>query len=118
MSGFRDSVAADIQNVFLNLGEFAELHTVEYDGASYTDVPLVMRGVKESERSQTVNDHAQGLYLVSTVAHCAARDLGGKTPEKGARIKISDGSFMREYYVASSVCEVGMLRLELEGIDE
>lgn len=30
MSGFKDMVQADIKGVFLNLDEFAELHTVVY----------------------------------------------------------------------------------------
>lgn len=37
-------------------------------------------------------------------------------------IRINDqeggGGFFREFYVASSVCEMGMLRVELEAVDE
>jgi hypothetical protein len=115
---FKEKVATDNHAVFLNLEHFAELHTVEYDGETYTDIPLVLRGVKESERRQLAADHAQGLYLASTVMHGDVRDLGGNIPEKGMRIKISDGNFMREYYVAVSDCQMGMLRVELEAIDE
>ncbi len=119
---FRDMVAADNRDVFLNLAEFAEEGTVEYDGAAYTDIPIVLTGLKEQDRRQLQADHAQGLYLVSSVLHCALEDLDGKQPEKGARIRIGgregEGAFFREFYVASSVCEMGMLRVELEGIDE
>ena len=42
--------------------------------------------------------------------------------ERGQRIRINDqeggGGFFREFYVASSVCEMGMLRVELEAVDE
>ena len=31
---------------------------------------------------------------------------------------IDEDGFVRNYYVASSVCEMGMLRVELEAIDE
>ena len=59
---------------------------------------------------------------MSSVLHCALSDLGGSQPEKGQRIKINDqeggGGFFREFYVASSVCELGMLQVELEAIDE
>lgn len=55
---------------------------------------------------------------MTTVIHCAASDLGGVVPEKGMKIKINDGDFFREFYVASSVNEMGMLRVELEAIDE
>lgn len=119
---FKDMVAADIHGVFLNLDEFAEKRTVEYDGERYEDIPTVLSGLKEKDRRQLVSDHVQGLYLVSAVLHCAISDLGGKQPEKGMRIRINDeeggGGFFREFYVASSVCEMGMLRVELEAIDE
>lgn len=122
MSGFKDMVSADIHGVFLNLGEFAERRTVEYDGERYEDIPIVMSGLKEKDRRQLMSDHVQGLYLVSSVLHCALSDLGGNQPEKGGMIRINDaeggGGFFRSFYVASSVCEMGMLRVELEAIDE
>lgn len=122
MSGFRDMVANDIHSVFLSLDEFADHRTVMYDGETYRDIPIVLSGLKEKDRRQLQSDHVQGLYLVSTVLHCAIADLGGKQPEKGQRIKINDkeggGGFFREFYVASSICEMGMLRVELEAIDE
>ena len=122
MSNFKDMVAADNRGVFLNLSEFAELRTVKYDGETYTDIPIVLSGLKEKDRRSLVNDHTQGLYQVTSVLHCAASDLGGNKPEKGQRIKINDeeggGGFFFEFYVASSVCEMGMLRVELEAIDE
>ena len=122
MSGFKDMVARDNHGVFLNNSEFAEMRTIKYDGATYSDIPIVLSGMKEKDRRQLMSDHAQWLYLVSSVLHCALSDLGGAQPEKGQRIKINDreggGGFFREFYVASSVCEMGMLRVELEAIDE
>lgn len=122
MSGFKDMVAADIHNVFLNTEEFAELRTIRYDGEEYVDIPIVLTGLKEQDRRQLQSDHVQGLYLVTSVLHCALSDLGGKQPEKGGRIEINDeeggGGFFRRFYVASSVCEMGMLRVELEAFDE
>ena len=122
MSGFKDMVAADIHNVFLNTDEFAELRTIRYDGEEYVDIPIVLTGLKEQDRRQLQSDHVQGLYLVTPVLHCALSDLGGKQPEKGGRIEVNDeeggGGFFRRFYVASSVCEMGMLRVELEAIDE
>ena len=83
---FRDMVAADIHNVFLNLGEFAEKRTViyddvTYDGPEHEGIPIVLKGIKEEDRHQLVSDHVQGLFLVSSVLHCARDDLGGKQPE-------------------------------------
>ena len=119
---FKDMLADDIRDVFLNLDEFAEKRTVEYDGERYEDIPAVLSGLKEKDRRQLMSDHVQGLYLVSSVLHCALDDRGGNQPEKGQRIRINDKEggegFFREFYVASSVCELGMLRVELEAIDE
>lgn len=122
MSGFKDTVTQDIHNVFLNLEEFAERRTVVYDGESYGDIPIVLSGAKEQSRRQLQADHVQGIYLVTDVLHCACSDLGGNQPEKGQRIRINDqeggGGFFRSFYVAASTCKMGMLRVELEAIDE
>ena len=119
---FKDMVEADIRAVFLNTQEFGELRSIRYDGVTYTDIPVVMRGVKTSDRSPKESDHAQGLYRAATILHCALSDLGGRQPEKGQRIRVNDseggGGFFHEFYVASSICEMGMLQLELEEIDE
>lgn len=124
MSAFKDMVASDNLAVFLNDGEFADRRTVRYDGAVYEDIPIVLSGIKQSDRPVMVSsgDHGQGLYLATAVLHCALSDLGGNQPEKGMRIQINEedggGRFYREYYVATSDCEMGMLRVELEAIDE
>lgn len=122
MSSFKDMVKADNSGVFLNLNEFAESRTVIYDGETYEDIPVVMSGLKEKDRKRSViSDHAQGLFSVSSILHLKASDLGGHQPEKGQKIKINDeegGKYFRHFYVASSVCELGMLRIELEAIDE
>jgi len=128
MSRFKARAARDVRKVFLNTNEFAEKRTVrcEYDGGAYQeeyrDIPIVLSGLKEQDRRQIVSDHVQGLFLVTSVLHCAIEDLGGKQPEKGGRISINSeeggGGFFREFYVASSTCEMGMLRIELEAIDE
>lgn len=122
MSGFKDMVAADNAAVFMNVDEYAQFRTVRYDGEEYVDIPVVLSGIKEEDRPQLSSDHTQGLYLASDVLHCSKDDLGGVLPEKGQRIKINDqeggGGFFREFYVASSHCAMGMLRVELEAIDE
>ena len=121
MSGFKDTVAQDILEVFLNLDDFAESRTVVYDGETYKDIPVVLSGVKQQSRRQLQTDHAQGVYLATDVLHCALADLGGCLPEKGQRLKINDregGGFFRSYYVAASTSRMGMLRVELEAIDE
>ena len=119
MSGFKDAVQEDLNSVFLNPDEFAETHTVYYDGEEYSDIPIVMTGLSEKERvRQSISDHAEGIYRVSRVLHCDIAAIGGKQPEQGCKLGIDEDGFVRSYYVASSVCEMGMLRVELEAIDE
>ena len=121
MSGFKDAVGKDIHSVFLNVDEFAEPRTIRYDGETYTDIPVVLNGIKQSERKQLTFDHAMGLYKVTDIMHCALSDLGGHQPEQGQKIEINEPDvpeFFRMYYVASSQNTVGMLRIELEAIDE
>lgn len=115
---FLDSVGEDNANVFMQLNEFAETHTVEYDGKTYKDISCVISQLKEKDRTTKMRDHGQGIYLVSSVFHCPLEALDGNIPEKGTRIGISDGDFMREFYVAQSGCDLGMIRLELEALDE
>lgn len=122
MSGFKAMVAADNAAVFLNLGEFAERRTVICDGEEYRDIPVVLTGLKEQDRQQRASDHSQGLFRVSRVLHCLEADLGGHQPEKGQCVQINDREggegFFQMFYVAASVCEMGMLRVELEAVDE
>ena len=83
---------------------------------------MVLSGLREDERRQNAADHAQGLFLVKTLLQCALVDLGGVQPQKGARLKINNqeggGGFFREFYITEAVCEFGLLRLELEDMNE
>jgi len=115
---FHDMVEADNANVFLDPDFFGEEHTVVYDGVTYTGVNCVISQLKEQDRTTKMRDHAQGLYLVTAIFHCRIADLGGILPEKGGRIRISEGRFLRDYYVSQAGCDMGMVRLELEAIDE
>lgn len=127
---FKDMVADDIHNVFLNPDEFAEKRTIRYDYDSgeyaeeYRDIPVTLIGLTQKDRPVLVSagDKMQGLYLVTDVLCCALSDLNGRQPEKGQRIAINDqeggGGFFKEFYVASSTCKMGMLRVELKAVDE
>lgn len=115
---FKDLVAADNVNVFMNLGEFAEKHDVTYDYAWYPDISCTITQLKEQDRPTKMRDHGQGIYLVSAIFHCPLEALSGIVPEKGTKIGISDDDFMKDYYVAESSCSMGMIRLELEALDE
>lgn len=116
---FREMAERDNCSAFSNLDEFADARTVVYDDVTYEDVPVTMTQLKAKDRPVTVSDHAQGIYLVTAIAHFPRVKLDGKVPEQGARIRISDDTgFLRDYYVGLSGCSMGLVRLELEGLDE
>lgn len=118
---FKDMVARDIRNVFLNLDEFAEKCTVKYDGVVYKDITASLQGVSESDRQQRrEDDHAQGLHRAAVVFYCAAEDLGGGHLCKGRTLEVvrqADGKrFRHKYVIASCACEMGMVEAELEEV--
>ena len=115
---FKDMVQADNSSVFMNLGEFAETHDIQYDGQLYEDVPCVISQLKEQDRVTKMRDHGEGIYLVTSVFHCPLESIGGNVPEKGTKFGISDDDFMRWFYVAQAGCDLNMIRLELEAMDE
>ncbi len=120
---FLDQVAADNMNVFLNCNEFAEIKTVEYDGVTYPDIPVVLTRLEQSKTPVPVTEHFEGLRTVSSKAHIALSDLNGIQPEEGAWIRIEDGTalgekFLRRYLIVTSGVAMGMLTLELEAIED
>ena len=125
---FLDQVAADNRNVFLNCDEFAELHTVIYDGVTYDGedprgIPLVLTKLQQSKTPDPVKSHWDGLRTVSAKAFLALEDLGGIEPHNGEWIKISDGIaagepyFMR-YNIVTSGVAMGIVTLELEANED
>ena len=123
MMGFKDMVEEDNKRVFLNQSEFADIHTVKYDGDTYADIPVLLIKAKELKRPVTITDHRQGVHLVTVTAYMARRDLNGVIPEQKRRISIDDGealgeTFFRDYRIVTSDCENGMITLELEAHDE
>ena len=120
---FKDMIERDIKGVFLNADEFADLRTVKFDGYVFEDIPVNLHGLDDTTREQRLTDHAQGLFRVSNVLHVASSDLRGKRPERGTRFYINatdeDGEeYFDTFYVASVYEQGGMLRIELEGVDE
>lgn len=119
MSAVKGMFEDDLKKVFLNVDEFGEYRNVAYDGGLYYRVAMVIRDLKQTDRSQMRDDYAQGMYKSQTVMHCAKADLGGIQPEKGQKIQISDrNGWMRTYYVEQSYVEIGMIHLLLEAIEE
>lgn len=121
MSAFQDMVAADNKAVFLNTDEFAEVHSVGYNGTLY-ELPLVFTHIKQKGRSVPAGDNMQGVHIVSATIHFALSDVED-VPEHGQIIEISDGealgeTFYRKYRIVTSAVSLEMVTLELEAYDE
>ncbi len=113
---FKEAVVRDVRGVFLNLEEFAGLHTIKYDGKVYADIPISLQDVEQAERQQMKDDHLPGIFKAKAVLYCAREDIGGKVPEQGTWLEINDGKnpkFFNRYQVGSSGVEMGMVRVEL-----
>lgn len=120
---FKEMVERDNVNVFLNCGEFAEKHTIKFDGKTYENISVILSGVRQSERIKTKSDNMQGVYSVTAKAYFSINDTEGNMPEHGKRFEIDDGealgkTFFRRYRVASVQNEMGMICLELVAYDE
>lgn len=120
---FKKMVEEDIGSVFLNGDEFAECHTVSYNGELYENIPLLLTKVKESEHPVVPSEGAPGIHKVSVVVHISLHDMRGKVPEQKQLIRIDDGEalgqpFFCTYRIVTSDVEMGMIVLELEAYDE
>ena len=113
---FKETLKNDVKAVFLNLDEFADRHTVKYDGKVYEDIPVSLQDVEQTERQQMKDDHLPGIFKAKSTLYCALKDIGGKPPEQGKWLEINDGKnprFFNKYQVGSSGVEMGMVRVEL-----
>lgn len=102
---FKDCIAADIQQVFLNQEEFAEVHTV--DGKPMRvildDDSLLER---DAARGGVSTD---GLYKTRRLLYLSKADYGGR-PAPGKALNL-DG---RIWYVVQAEDAAGLLSIELE----
>ena len=102
---FKDCIAADIHQVFLNPEEFAEVHTV--DGKPMRvlidDDALLERDAARG------GVHTDGLYKTRRLLYLSRADYGGR-PAPGKALNL-DG---RIWYVVQAEDAAGMLTIELE----
>lgn len=120
---FKELVQSDSKNVFLNNNEFANLHTISFDGEEYANIPVVVTKIKQSDRTILQSDHMQGIYQLSAKAYFNAKDVNDHTPKQGAWFEIDEGEalgkpFFQRYRVATSENAMGMICVELEAYNE
>ena len=108
--GFKDQIAADITNVFLNMSEFADTHTINGKSMKAIIDDDMLDGeidVKfHGDRQQTVG----GLYNGGIALYVSASDLG--KPKPGAMLEI-DG---KRYSAISTSEQDGMLKITIQKV--
>lgn len=117
---FKDEVERDIRAVFLNDEEFAEKHTIKYNGRVYNDVPTII--IKAQEKEKNIQN-VQSLNAIYATLQVNETDLAGSFPEPRQYIEIDNGTacgepFFERYKIATVDCAMGMLIIELEALDE
>ncbi len=107
MSDFKNMVKADIKNVFINMDEFADVHTI--NGVSMAAVidenELLNRQLKSNLTA------GAAIYKRTTLLYVAASDYGN-LPAIGREVTV-DG---RVFRVTDSLSEGGMYSIHLEAM--
>ena len=102
---FKSCLAADVQQVFLNQEEFADLHTV--DGRP---MRVILDDDALLERDAARGGvHADGLYKTRRLLYLSKADYGGR-PAPGKVLNL-DG---RVWRVVEAEEAAGMLTIEIE----
>lgn len=101
---FKDIIASDIHQTFLNTEEFSDMHTV-----NGKEMAVQIDSNEQIEREKRFAQNMDGLYLNQRLIYVAASDYG-PLPKQGSIINL-DG---RTYRVADAIDEYGVYSITLE----
>lgn len=101
---FKDVIASDVHDTFMNAEEFSEMHTI-----NGVEMPVQVDSNEQIEREKRFNQHMDGIYKNQKLIYVSATDYG-PMPKQGTLIKF-DG---RPYKVADAISEDGIYSLTLE----
>lgn len=104
MLTFKDVARADIDNVFMNVDEFAGIHTVNGKKMS-----VIIDNNELIERAKRINSHMDGIYVKQTLIYVKAKDFG-PLPAVGQVVNL-DGKTFR---VTDATNEDGLYSLHME----
>ena len=103
MSTFKNIIANDIHQSFLNTEEFSDMHVV-----NGTEMPVQMDDIEQIEREKRYKDNMDGIFVQQRLIYVAASDYG-PLPKKDSLITL-DG---RKYRVADAIVEYGVFSITL-----
>lgn len=101
---FKDIIASDVHDAFMNAEEFSEMHTI-----NGVEMPVQVDSNEQIEREKRFNQHMDGIYKNQKLIYVSATYYG-PMPKQGTLIKF-DG---RPYKVADAISEDGIYSLTLE----
>ena len=105
---FKEQIAKDNQNIFLNLDEFGEIHLV-----NDKKMPVLIDSYEQIDREKRYQFrhslYADGVYLKEILIYVKASDFGG-LPKVKIIVKL-DG---RSYTVSDAINEDGIYSISLE----
>lgn len=101
---FKDIIASDVHDAFMNAEEFSEMHTI-----NGVEMPVQVDSNEQIEREKRFNQYMDGIYKNQKLIYVSATDYG-PMPKQGTLIKF-DG---RPYKVADAISEDGIYSLTLE----
>lgn len=104
MSAFKNIIANDIHQTFLNIEEFSDRHVV-----NGKEMPLQMDDTEQIEREKRYKDNMDGVFVQQRLIYVAAADYG-PLPKKDSLVTL-DG---RKYRVADAIDEYGVYSITLE----
>lgn len=102
--GFKDIVKADIHNVFLNLEEFTDTHTV-----NGTNMPVLIDNNEQIEREKRNSKNMDGIFTNQRLIYVAASDFG-PLPKQGSILTLDK----RTFRVVDAIDEDGIYSITLE----
>lgn len=101
---FKDIIANDVHQTFLNIEEFSDMHIV-----NGVEMPVQIDSNEQIEREKRYSQNIDGMYLNQKLIYVAASDYG-PLPKQGSMVTL-DG---RKYRVTDAIDEYGVYSITLE----
>ena len=100
---FKEIVKNDVRQVFMNLDEFSETHTI-----NGKEMPVQIDSNEQIEREKRLNQNMDGIYKNQKLISVSAEEFG-PMPKQGAMLNM-DG---RKYKVEHAIHEDGVYSITL-----
>lgn len=121
MNAFMQQLEDDLNEVFFNTEEFAEIFHIHYDGEVYKNIPVIV-DTEEAKNKKGGSGKAQDIeeiYTIDALAFIHFKDLG-MIPRKNHEIifENTQSGAGKMYTITTSTEENGLISLGLMEYDE